>query len=280
MNQTNFESYFDESNVSCRVYCDYNSKMHDYASNWHKEPEFLLVVSGCEIVYIDNESYTALPGDIVAINCGKIHTITGDDFVHHCIVPSRQILRSMGINPESISFPPHIRDKELTQAFLRIIAECKEEDKKYVRQFRILAIQQFLLDILEKHNISPDSDDSSKKDPGFTITVKVIEYLRLHFAENINLNDIAKEVDTTVYHMCRCVKKATGRSIVEHLNRLRCNTAKHYLIYSDKKISEIATLCGYQSVSYFSKVYHKTIGVAPKDTPRNITMPNLRGIIV
>ena len=143
-----------------------------------------------------------------------------------------------------------------------------------------MAIQQFLLDVLEKHNISPDSDNPSKKDPGFTITVKVIEYLRLHFAENITLNDIAKEVDTTIYHMCRCVKKATGRSIVDHLNRLRCNTAKHYLMYSDKKISDIALLCGYQSVSYFSKVYHKTIGNAPKDTPRNVTMPNLRGIIV
>ena len=280
MNQTNFEYYFDESNINCRVYRDYSARVHDYVSNWHKEPEFLLVVSGCEIVHIDNETYTAFPGDIVAINSGKIHTITGTDFVHHCIIPSRQFLRTMGIDPESISFPPHIRDRELAQAFLKIIDECKEEGKKYGRQFRILAIQQFLLDILEKHDISPASDNFQKKDTNSQITIRVIEYLRLHFAENISLNDIAKEVDTTVYHMCRCVKKATGRSIVEHLNCLRCNTAKHYLMYSDKKISDIALLCGYQSVSYFSKVYHKTIGNAPKDTPRNVTMPNLRGIIV
>ena len=231
-------------------------------------------------MHIDNETYTAYPGDIVAINSGKIHTITGKSFVHHCIIPSRQILRAMGLDPESISFPPHIRDEALAKSFLNIMTECNSEGKKYGRQFKILAIQQFLLDILEKQELSPASGELSKRDSNFLITTRVIEYLRLHLSENISLDDIARAIQATPYHMCRCVKKATGRSIIEHLNRLRCNTAKHYLMYSDKKISEIAELCGYQSVSYFSKTYHKTIGYAPKDTPRNITMPNLRGIIV
>lgn len=280
MNQTNFEYYFDDKNMNCRVYSDYSSKIHDYASNWHKEPEFVFVVSGCEIVHVEDNTYTAMPGDIVAINSGKFHTIMGENFVHHCIIPSRQFLRAMGIDPEKIIFPAHIRDETIANAFLNIIKECNDDSRKYSRQFKLLAIQQFLLEILEKYDRFPISDTSQKKNPNFVITEKVIEYLRQHLSENISIDDIAKGIQSTPFHMCRCVKKATGKSIIEHLTNLRCNTAKHYLMYSNKKISEIAELCGFQSISYFSKTYHKTIGHPPKDTPRNITMSNLRGIIV
>ena len=58
------------------------------------------------------------------------------------------------------------------------------------------------------------------------------------------------------------------RQLVDHLNRLRCYTAKHYLMHSDKKISEIATLCGYKDGSYFARTYKKFVGHAPNETPR------------
>ena len=282
MQQIRLECQLADEKMSCKVFSHYSSKKHDYTSNWHLEPEFLLVVSGCENVHIDNETYTAYPGDIVMINSGKIHTITGSDFVHHCVIPSRQILRSIGLDPDRVVFPTHIRDESLRTSFLKIIDECNGQEKKYSRQFRILAIQQFLLDVLERQDVSYSMHENSIGNSKLLITLKVIEYLKQHLSENITLDDISRKISTSTVYMCKCVKKTTGLSIVDHLNQLRCSTAKHYLTYSDKKISEIARLCGYQSVSYFSKVYHKTIGYAPKDTPRNtaISTPKGMGIIL
>ena len=108
-----------------------------------------------------------------------------------------------------------------------------------------------------------------KRNPNLEITVKVIDYLRKHLAEDFSIDEISKEIGITTPYMCRCVKAATNLSIIDHLNRLRCQNAKHYLMHSDKKINEIAAICGYQSNSYFAKTYQKIIGYPPNETPRN-----------
>lgn len=269
MNKANFESAtFGKSDI-CRTYWNYASTRHNFAPNWHNEYEFIYIVSGVETVYIENDSYVAYPGDIVAVNRGRIHTLTGEDFVHHCIIPSEQLLDSIGIDSTTV-LTPLIRNEMLSEAFLNIL-KAFETDRKYKKQFQTLALQQFLLLIFENHEMKRLDENKKKQNPDLAITVKVIDYLRKHLSENFSIDTMAENFGITTSYMCRCVKSATGISIIDHLNRLRCQNAKHYLMHSDKKINEIATLCGYNSHSYFAKIYQKIIGCAPNETPRNQT---------
>ena len=133
-----------------------------------------------------------------------------------------------------------------------------------------MAIQQFLLLVFEKHGNYRFTNQPSVKNNDFIISVKVINYLQQHLPESFSLDSIAEEIGISTSYMSHCVKSATGIGIIEHLNRLRCYTAKHYLLHSNKKINEIATLCGYQNNSYFARTYQKIIGCSPNETQRNI----------
>ena len=57
------------------------------------EERQLDMLKGCNLekIFIENESITALPGDIVVINRERVHTLTGNNFVHHCLIPSDSI---------------------------------------------------------------------------------------------------------------------------------------------------------------------------------------------
>ena len=265
--KVNFEDpTFGKSDI-CRTYWNYSSKHHNFQPNWHNEYEFIYIVSGVETVYIENDCYIASPGDIVAINRGRIHTLMGEHFVHHCIIPSEQLLDSIGIDGSTV-LQPLIHNEELSEAVLNIL-KTVDTDRKYKKQFQTLAIQQFLLLMFENHEMKRFDAVKQKRNPNLEVTVKVIDYLRKHLAEDFSIDEIAKGLDITTSYMCRCVKAATNMSIIDHLNRLRCQNAKHYLMHSDKKISEIAAICGYQSNSYFAKTYQKIIGYSPNETPRH-----------
>ena len=265
----NFErSDFSKGVYPCRIYMNYKSEEHDFFSNWHSEPEFIYTVSGTQTIFVENDSYVTQPGDIVVVNSGRIHTITGKDWVHHCIIPSDQVFQTLGIDYDNIFLQPHIRDRQLGEAFLNVVKE-HTEPRRYEQQHKTLAVQQFILQAFERFECNHLDESPQKKNPHFVVTVKVIDFLRQHLAEDFSIETIANEIGITSSYMCRCVKAATGISIIDHLNRLRCYTAKHYLMHSNKKINEIAALCGYQSNSYFAKTYQKIIGYTPNETPRN-----------
>ena len=266
--RVDFESIdFQKGTYPCRIYMNYKSENHDYFSNWHSEPEFIYTISGSQTIYVENDCYVTQPGDIVVVNSGRIHTIGGKEWAHHCVIPSEQIYQTLGIPYDSIFLQPHIRDKQLSDALLNIVNEYTVE-RRYAYQYKNLAVQQFLLQAFERFECNHLSESPQKKNPHFVVTVKVIDFLRQHIAEDFSIDTIAKEIGITASYMCRCVKAATGISIIDHLNRLRCYTAKHYLMHSNKKVNEIAAICGYQSNSYFAKTYQKIMGYPPNETPR------------
>ena len=274
----NFErADFKRDSFPCRIYVDYSSDKHDFFSNWHSEPEFIYTVSGSQTIYVENDCYVTQPGDIVVVNSGRIHTITGTNWVHHCIIPSEQIFQSLGISHDNIFLQPLIRDEQLSAAFLNVVNEYKVK-RKYDQQYKTLVLQQFLLQTFEKFECNHLSESPQKKNPYFVVTVKVIDFLRQHLAEDFSIDTIAQEIGITSSYMCRCVKAATGISIIDHLNRLRCYTAKHYLMHSNKKINEIAALCGYQSNSYFAKTYQKIVGYPPNETPRSTPQKSVNSL--
>jgi len=51
---------------------------------------------------------------------------------------------------------------------------------------------------------------------------------------------------------------------IQYLNTYRLKIANTMIINTSRQISEIATLCGFDDVSYFCRIYKKHYGHTPK----------------
>lgn len=71
-----------------------------------------------------------------------------------------------------------------------------------------------------------------------TLVRKSMEFIESHYTEPIRPRDIAAQVFASRDYIGKKFKKETGRSIGEHLNRLRVEKAKHLLAKSDTKYQE------------------------------------------
>lgn len=92
---------------------------------------------------------------------------------------------------------------------------------------------------------------------------KAIDYINVHYMEDIKLPDLAKYVGMDSAYFSFLFKKETGNNLTDYINRVRIEKAKEYLSFSDINIYEVAEKVGYANVSYFSKVFKQLVGMSP-----------------
>jgi len=249
------------------LHTNMKSSIDGFYTNWHLEIEVLLTLDGSETVSIDDAVYTTQPGDILVINSGKTHTGSNTNWRHHCLIPSMEFLNSLGIHATALTLQPHIRSEEMTRFYLDIVRQY-ENDNPYCQALTRVAAERFLLELYKRHSSPALFTEQTRKSGDFAVSVRVINFLREHFAEDFAIDEISNRIGITAAYMCRCVKQTTGMTIVEHLNLIRCRAAYHYLANSDKKIHEIAALCGFNGNSYFAKTFQRIMGFSPSDVRR------------
>jgi AraC family transcriptional regulator len=92
---------------------------------------------------------------------------------------------------------------------------------------------------------------------------KVISLLRENVSETPTLETIGKRVGCSHFHLSRIFTQETGRSIFQHLRRLRMERAAELLREGRLNVTQVSLEVGYASPSHFSMAFHETFGCCP-----------------
>ena len=96
---------------------------------------------------------------------------------------------------------------------------------------------------------------------------RTVAYLAEHFAEAQSLDALATLSGVTKHYLARVFKQYTGETIFSHLIRVRLRHAEAAL-RSGASVTEAALSAGFESLSYFSRVYKRYVGVSPSQKKR------------
>ncbi len=92
----------------------------------------------------------------------------------------------------------------------------------------------------------------------------VLSFIHAHYGENIGINDMVKAAAVSRTECFRCFQTILGKTPTEYLTEYRLSLAAAMLTNTDRTISEISYLCGFNSPSYFGKVFRERIGLSPQ----------------
>lgn len=115
------------------------------------------------------------------------------------------------------------------------------------------------------------SNQENAKSKENEIIKKIIEYIDNTYTEEISIEEIANSLHISYYYMCHIFKEKYKISIGTYRTRKRLEKAMRLLIESDKQISDIAVLSGYNSISYFTEAFNKHIGISPTEFKKQNT---------
>jgi AraC-like DNA-binding protein len=94
---------------------------------------------------------------------------------------------------------------------------------------------------------------------------KVCQHIQKHAGERISLDRAASLVHLSDSAFCRFFKRVTGKTFSDYVNDIRIGNACNLLTESDKTIAGIAFECGFESLTYFNRVFLKKKHITPRD---------------
>lgn len=247
----------------------------------HDAIEFVYLRAGSVIVNVDDREERLLPGDLTMFRSRGIHTMRTEE----CEVNSYYTLK---IRPKLIA---DISPKNLAAGF-SFRFSAYSDNHKFIWRGKELEgsdILKGLSSLIEEYKSPSELSDlnmlisvitllrgiltEDKAGEGESQVIdkmyESIMYINTHFSEDITAEGIAEKMNMSYSAFARAFKRSTGKNFKEYLNMTRTNQAEQLLASTDMSVTDVATHCGYNNISYFISIYKRYKGKTPLAERKN-----------
>lgn len=165
---------------------------------------------------------------------------------------------------------PHKFDKQINlswqQEVIFLLAQISQCPEHELEPYELL-VRSRLLSIwnLMYHHGKSNRKNHLEENASSERLAPVVKYMKENFSYEITLAELADMIPMSEGQFCRVFKQHMKMSPMQYLLRYRILQSCRLLQETDKKIGEIANLTGFNNISYFNKVFLKTIGCTPKE---------------
>lgn len=97
---------------------------------------------------------------------------------------------------------------------------------------------------------------------------RAIDYMEQHLLEEVTIEQIAKQANSSAFHFQRTFSILTDISVGEYIRRRRLTLAAQELSRTNSKIIDLAYKYGYDTPESFSKAFRRQHGIAPSEVGR------------
>ncbi len=274
MRQTIFEESLDGITID-RVIRDYEYNMP--TKHLHDEYEIYYLVEGERFYFIGSHTYHIKKGSLVFVNRNQIHKTSMACGSYH-----DRILIEFAEEPFA-SFFSQFGDLDVREFFqahegvlniegskqlfvenllLDIQSEIHHKHPGYrmnvMSKLSLLLI--FSMRYADKYHAVPARSSSANKHRKVD---QVADYITLHCTEPLTLSLLADHFYVNKCYLSRIFKEVTSFTVNEYINFHRIEKAQKLLTKTDMPISAVAAECGYESLTYFEKVFRTFREISP-----------------
>lgn len=139
-----------------------------------------------------------------------------------------------------------------------------------LKPFRFEDIEEAINKVTCKRNLQ-QKDKNVQTDDYLKISVdneyieQSIKYVRENYNKELSVAEVSTQLGLNCAYFCRLFKKNTGYTFVQYVTNYKIHLAAHLFERYPMKVHEVANEVGYDDSNYFSLLFKKIMGIAPKD---------------
>ena len=164
-----------------------------------------------------------------------------------------------------------------------LIQQIRQADKLDMFYFEEQVLM-LLKQVLERSYLVRYGHKVSCKQPTLADRRDLVEQVKsilvTRFHEPLSINQIAQEVHSSPYHLCRIFRQITGLTIHNYLNRIRLHHSLDYLSQSNHSISEMSYELGFSSHSHFTAAFRRIFTLSPSEFRKRANSTHLSNILI
>lgn len=244
-------------------YCD-----NDNGPHWHDFYEAELYLEGHGRANINGSEHVLAPNTLCFL--------TPSDFHAFCPEPGeRFLLINFSFTPECVEeavisefmalcrcFFASLDEKTANRlaTLMRSTAEACERgghlSKRYVQNLTSCVLIELLQ--LQK----PADEMRTFQRLPFSVQ-RALYFVETHFKEPVTLADTARFAGCSPNYLSKMIHESVGRGFKAYLVELRLRYARRMLLMTEESVTEVAYLCGFNSLSHFLHAFKAQNGISP-----------------
>lgn len=251
-----------------------SGRIADVDYHYHEFCKLLLLNCGSGSYVVDSQRYQLEPGDMVLIDCNRVHKpeIDPDCDYERTIIYidpgflKRESTADCDLRALFSGENGHILrlDKHQYQSLLSVCITLEKElsESGYGRSVLGKALLLKLLVLLRRYQQQEAVYYPAPMQPKNDRILEVLRYLDEHICEDLEIDHLADRFFISKYHLMRLFHKETGSTIHAYLVQRRLLMARE-LIKKGVSATDACYRSGFRSYSSFTRAYSKNFGTTP-----------------
>lgn len=245
----------------------YSDTISEWEYPWHahkEEFELTIIMKGEGLLLVDEKSTALHTGDICAVAPGTYHRYSvpeGGDMEYFVL----RFLRDPADGPLQKDFAafapaavaPSGHYLDYFRSAMDLLLDLNVGKDRALTQTTCLPLLQLAQRLLANRALTIVSKGCSASD--------IMRYITENCRERITLQSLGERFSISPSHLSRMFSNAFHCSPINYLITARMARATEYLGKTDKPVSEIAELVGYENQFYFVSLFTKRIGCSPTE---------------
>jgi AraC-like DNA-binding protein len=262
----------DEGSSFKVIYHDVLPEVFLWNYHYHPEIELVFVFDGIGRRHVGNHVSFYEGGDLVLIGSNLPHSGFGYGALgrhEEIVLQFKKELIQDTVEFEKVN--RMLKNAQFGVAFSPETKKALAEDFREIRNLPPFERYLALINILQK--LAQQTDFQLLNNALFQQSIfskdqnrvlRIFEFVEKNYTEVINTQSVADLSNLTLPAFCNYFKKNFGVSFTDFLNEYRINQACRQLT-EGKSVSDVAFLCGFNSLSYFSRTFKQFKSISPSE---------------
>lgn len=243
--------------------------------HWHQAVELLLFVKGKVTCNFENATRHFKPGDMYVINSHEVHETKCSRNAVYLVVHIQPSIMCRYVSTfDQMRFSLTVDKEDPVKAealqklhshmkeILRLNEESTQQAYKLERQSQLFAAAALLV----KHFSQPLAlEETRLHRSDMTRLEPVLEYIQLHHAQELPLDEAADSMGLNKEYFCRLFKKNMGVSYLQYVYQVRTTAFCRDLEKTEDPISEIAERHGFKDPKMLNQYFREIYGCTPSE---------------
>lgn len=260
---------------------------------WHDEIELTIVESGHALLRLPDQNIPVAPGEGFFLNQNLLHSIRSAD-KKACILHTLKFHPSFlfgygktGMSAKYLTpvlsspFLHFLMLKETDDATKEMLRLAKDTfsyctEKKFGYELAVKSLLCYFWKLLLPFATPSDSSavaDTHHVSMDSTRIKEAILFMEKNHMEPLTLEEISASIHVSKSECCRCFRRSLGITPFEYLMKFRIFESTRKMMRGDeaaKSISTLAASVGFNSTSYYNKLFKKYLNCTPTEYIKSI----------
>lgn len=251
--------------------------------HWHEDIELIHILEGEMLYHINEKVILMKEQDCIVVNSRQLHYgcahrrheckficilfqpkfLTPNVYIYDNFI--KPIVENSGIT----CLHYHTMDQTHLQIMelIRHICTLKENGMK-AYELEVVSTLFSLWNMLFCQCAPLFSQDQEPDNGHLALQKKMVSYIYEHYKNAVTLDEIAAAGNISRSQCCMIFKQYLQQSPIDFLNKYRLAVSCYLLANTDSSIARIATSCGFNHLSYYSKIFSREYGCTPTEFRR------------